>query len=204
MFEELQKNFYKPKLIVISGPSGVGKDTVLDRMKERELPFHFVVTATTREQRPNEIEGEDYFFLSKDEFLRMVREGEFFEHALVYDEYKGIPKVQIEEALESGRDVVMRVDVQGAETVRSKKPDAVLIFLSTSTEDELIRRLKLRRTETAEKLALRIESAREELMRVPVFDYYVVNRDEQLDKTVDTILAIVKAEHVRVHPQLER
>jgi guanylate kinase len=204
VYEELLKSSQSPLLIVISGPSGVGKDSVLDRMKERGLPFHFVVTATTRPQRPDEVEGEDYFFLSLEDFQRMIREDELFEHALVYDEYKGIPKKQVDQALASGKDVVMRVDVQGAETVRSRKPDAILIFLSTSNEEELVMRLKQRRTETLEKLTLRIETAREELRRVGGFDYYVINHDDKLDETVETILAIIEAEHVRVPPELEK
>jgi guanylate kinase len=109
----------KPLLIVISGPSGAGKDTILQRMKERELPFHFVVTATTRPRRENEIDGRDYFFVSKDEFARMIDEDELIEYAIVYGDYKGIPKQQVRDALTSGKDVIMRIDVQGAERCAS-------------------------------------------------------------------------------------
>lgn len=191
----------EPLLIVISGPSGVGKDAVLDRMKACELPFHFVVTATTRPKRPDEVHGVDYFFVSEDEFKRMIEADELLEHALVYGEHKGIPKKQVREALVSGKDVVMRIDVQGAETIREMEPDAVLIFLTTCNEGELVRRLKERRTESAEKLQLRIESTHEEFKRIPVFDYKVVNRENQLDETVKTIQAIVEAEHHRTHPR---
>ena len=107
----------EPLLIVISGPSGVGKDSVVQRMMERGMPFHFVVTATTREKREAEVHGKDYWFLSKDEFARMIEHNELIEYAIVYGDYKGIPKAQVREALESGKDVVMRLDVQGAETV---------------------------------------------------------------------------------------
>src|SRR5512141_1627585 len=140
----------QPLLIVISGPSGAGKDTVMQRMKERGLPFHFVVTATTRPKRPNETHGKDYFFVSKEEFARMIDEDELIEHAIVYGDYKGIPKQQVREALATGQDVVMRLDVQGAETVRKLVPDALLIFITTANEEELVTRLNGRDTETAD------------------------------------------------------
>src|SRR5574337_117852 len=124
----------QPLLIVISGPSGAGKDTVVQRMKERGLPFHFVVTATTRPQRPNEVHGRDYWFVSKEEFARMIEQNELIEYALVYGDYKGIPKAQVREALASGKDVVMRLDVQGAATVRKLAHDALLIFITTENE----------------------------------------------------------------------
>lgn len=173
----------------------------MQRMKERGLPFHFVVTATTRPQRPNEIHGRDYFFVSKEEFARMIDEDELIEHAIVYGDYKGIPKQQVREALASGKDVVMRIDVQGAETVRKMAPEALLIFVTTESEGELVHRLETRKTETADSLAIRIATARKELKRVQAFDYVVVNRDFQLDDTVDTIRAIIDAEHHRVNPR---
>ncbi|MBP6178592.1 MAG: guanylate kinase, partial [Anaerolineales bacterium] len=154
-----------PLLIVISGPSGVGKDSVVQRMKERGLPFHFVVTATTRERRENEVHGRDYFFYSKDEFARMIVENELLEFAIVYNDYKGIPKSQVRDAFASGKDVVMRIDVQGAETVRKIAPEALLIFITCEGEDELERRLRERKTETADSLSLRIATARKELQR---------------------------------------
>ncbi len=191
----------EPLLIVISGPSGVGKDTVIQHMKERDLPFHFVVTATTRPPRPNEVHGVDYFFVSHDEFAEMIEKGELLEYAVVYTDYKGIPKAQVREALSSGKDVVMRLDVQGAATVQGLCPDALLIFLTTTDEEELINRLKLRKTETPEGLKLRIATARQELNRIKSFDYVVVNRECKLDETVDTILSIICAEHHRVEPR---
>ena len=160
-------NLYHPQplLIVISGPSGVGKDTVLQRMKERELPFHFVVTATTRPKRENEVHGKDYFFVSKDEFARMIEADELLEYAIVYNDYKGIPKQQVREALTSGKDVVMRIDVQGAATIRKLAPEALLIFLTTTGEEEMVNRLKARKSENSEGLALRIATTRQELKR---------------------------------------
>lgn len=191
----------QPLLIVISGPSGAGKDTVMQRMKERGLPFHFVVTATTRPRRNNEVHGKDYFFVSKEEFARMIDEDELIEHAMVYGDYKGIPKQQVREALATGKDVVMRIDVQGAETVRKLAPAALMIFIATENEEDLIRRLTTRKTETVDSLALRIATARKELNRVEAFDYVIVNREFHLDETVDTIRAIIDAEHHRVKPR---
>lgn len=188
-----------PLLIVISGPSGVGKDSVLEVMKSRGLPFHFVITATTRKPRPEEVDGEDYFFLSEDEFARMINEGELLEYAVVYQDYKGIPKSQVREALASGKNVIMRIDVQGAETVRNLAEDALLIFLSPQSDEELINRLKKRNTETKESLKLRIATTRQEFKKIELFDYIVVNRDDRLNETVDAIEAIIKAEQQRVY-----
>ena len=188
----------EPLLIVISGPSGVGKDSVVEHMATRGLPFHFVITATTRPPRDNETHGVDYFFFSKDDFAEMIDQDELLEYAIVYNDFKGIPKAQVREALASGKDVVMRLDVQGAATIKELCPDALLIFLTTETEQELANRLRLRKTERPEELKLRIATARKELNRVEEFDYVVVNRDSQLDKTVDSIEAIIHAEHCRV------
>ncbi len=188
-----------PLLVVISGPSGVGKDSVIQRMKDRMMPFHFVVTATTRPLRTGEVDGVDYFFLSPDKFAEMIELDELLEYAIVYNDYKGIPKEQVRQALASGKDVVMRVDVQGAAKIRSLSPDAILIFLTTQDEEEIVDRLRVRKSETPEGLNLRIAMARQELKRISEFDYVVVNRDGELDETVDTIAAIIHAEHHRVN-----
>ncbi len=189
----------EPLLIVISGPSGVGKDSVVYEMKDRGLPFHFVVTATTRSSRTGEVHGVDYYFYSKEEFAEMIENDGLLEYAFVYNDYKGIPKFQVREALASGQDVVMRLDVQGAATIRELCPEALLIFLTTDTEDELVKRLEARKTESTAELKLRIATARKELNRVTEFDYVVVNRDDQLAETVDIIEAIIHAEHHRVN-----
>ena len=191
----------QPLLIVLSGPSGVGKDTVMQRMQERGLPFHFVVTATTRARREGEIHGVDYFFLSSDEFARMIENDELLEYAIVYNDYKGIPKQQVREALASGKDVVMRIDVQGAATIRKLAPEAVMIFLTTESEQEMVNRLKARKSETPEGLSLRIATARQELKRINDFDYVVVNSDFRLDETVDILRAVITAEHHRTKPR---
>jgi guanylate kinase len=171
---------------------------VMQRMQERGLPFHFVVTATTRPKRPNEIDKKDYYFISKDEFACMIEQNELIEYAIVYGDYKGIPKSEVREALNSGEDVVMRVDVQGAETVRKFAPEALLIFITTESEDELERRLRGRKTESPDALALRIATARKELQRLGDFDYVIVNRDFHLDESVDKVRAIIEAEHLKV------
>lgn len=187
-----------PLLIVISGPSGVGKDVTLKRMRERGMPYHFVVTATTRPRREGEVHGSDYFFVSVAEFADMMDHGELLEYAIVYGDYKGIPKQQVRSALASGEDVIMRIDVQGAATVRQLCPDGVFIFLMASNEEELINRLRERKTESPEGLKMRIATAREEVKRIGEFDYVVENRDGELDEVVDTIAAIVLAEKCRV------
>ena len=198
-YKEIQRPH--PLLIVISGPSGVGKDALLTRMRERDVPFHFVVTATSRPPRPGEVNGKDYYFISREKFEEMLAQGEFLEHAVVYGEYKGVPKAQVREALASGKDVIMRIDVQGAATIRKLIPQAVTIFLAASSEEELRQRLISRHTESPEKLARRIAVAREEMLRLPEFDYVVVNRDGGLDDAVDRVLAIVTAEKCRVFPR---
>ena len=201
MDADLLQRQLQPLLIVLSGPSAAGKDAVLRRMKERGLPFHFVVTATTRPKRPDEIDGVDYIFVSQDAFAGMIERDELLEYAIVYNDYKGIPKQQVRDALASGLDVVLRIDVQGAETVRALSPEALLIFLSTRTEEELIARLRQRHTETDEGLKLRIATAIQEMKRVEFFDYLVLNPDLRLDDTVDTILSIIQAEHHRTRPR---
>jgi guanylate kinase len=167
-------------------------------MKERGCPFHFVVTATDRPPRRDEVHGEDYFFVSAQEFEQMIAQDELLEYAVVYGQFKGVPKQQIREAMASGKDVVMRVDVQGAATIRQIAPQAVLIFLTASSEEELEQRLRSRGGDSLEQVERRIVTARKEMKGLPEFDYAVVNRDQELDGAVDDVLAIIKAEHCRV------
>jgi guanylate kinase len=190
-----------PLLIVISGPSGVGKDSVVQRMKGRGFPFHFVVTATDRPPRRDEVHGRDYYFYTTAEFERMIDNDELLEHAWVYGQHKGIPKAHVREALASGQDVVMRVDVQGAETVKKLLPAAVTIFLICESEVELVARLRERRTESEEALQERLHTANEEMACIPGFDYVVVNHHDALDTAVDDVMAIVRAEHCRSVPR---
>jgi guanylate kinase len=199
----MQNNPYQrqrvPLLIVISGLSGVGKDTVVDRMKSRHVPFHFVITTTTRPPRPDETPGVDYFFVSVPEFEAMIEGDELIEYAFVYQEYKGVPKDQVRQAFASGLDVIMRLDVQGAATIRRLAPEAILVFLVAGSEEEMIRRLRERQSDSEEAIRVRLAMARQELERIGEFDYLVVNPHNQVDTAVDTILAIIAAEHSRVN-----
>ena len=193
-----------PVVLVISGPSGAGKDAAVRRLGEVGFPCRFVVTATTRQRRPGEIDGVDYTFVGREEFERMMHDGELIEHALVYGEYKGIPRRQITDALASGLDVVLRVDVQGAARLRELMPGAISIFITAPSEEELVGRLRARHTETPEALERRIATARAELQEIAKFDYVVINRQGQLDATVHRILAIVEAEKSRAVPRRVR
>jgi guanylate kinase len=188
----------KPLLVVLSGPSGVGKDATLQMLKQTDYPFYFVVTATTRPMRVNEVDGVDYHFVSVGEFAEMIEQGELMEYAVVYGDYKGIPKKHVREALASGKDVIMRIDVQGAATIRRLVPNAVTIFLTAESEEELVRRLHDRKTEDAGKLKMRIATARQELKRIVEFDYIVMNRIHELDETVKQVVSIITAEKSRV------
>jgi guanylate kinase len=189
-------------LVVISGPSGVGKDSVLRGLKEQGLPFRFVPTMNTRPKRADEVDGVDYFFVTTAEFVTLLEQGELLEHAVVYGDYKGIPKKPIREALESGQDVVLRVDVQGAATLKRLIPEAIFIFLTARNEDELVARLQNRKTESVESLRIRIATAREELQRIPEFDYVVVNQADRLAEAVQDVIGIIRAEHCRVQPRV--
>ncbi|MDX9851263.1 MAG: guanylate kinase [Anaerolineaceae bacterium] len=191
----------EPLLIVLSGPSGVGKDATLQALKKRNIPLHFVVTATTRKPRPEETHGVDYFFYSKEKFQAMIEANELLEYAIVYDDYKGIPKDQVQKAMQSGRDVILRVDVQGAAKLRELNPEAVLIFLLPSSVEEWHQRLNDRQTETEESMNIRMNKVKWELEYLKIFDYMVVNRHNQLEEAVETIVAIIHAEHHRTNPR---
>ena len=191
-----------PLLIVISGPSGVGKDTVLAKMKESRRSLHYVVTATTRPQRPGEKNGLHYHFVSEEEFKGMMETGELLEWANVYGNLYGVPKRQVQQALAQGLDVVVKVDVQGAATIKSVLPQAVFIFLTSPSLVELERRLKERKTESIEELKLRMETAGGEMNSLSMFDYVVINHQDRLDSTIAQIDAIISAEKCRVQPRI--
>jgi guanylate kinase len=197
--ESLYTRNHHPILLLISGPSGVGKDTIARKIIDtRPDDFYFVVTATTRPIRPGEVEGFDYYFTSNDEFAQMIEDDDLLEYAVVYNDYKGIPKKHIREALASGKDVIMRVDVQGAATIRKLIPNVITVFLTTETEESLVERLRERKSETAEGLNLRIAAARQEMRRLKEFDYWVVNADDKADQAVNEMLSIIDAAHCRI------
>jgi guanylate kinase len=188
----------RPLLIVLSGPSGVGKDAVLSRMKQSRRPFHRVVTATTRSRRANERDGVDYHFLSREEFQKKLSEDGFLEWAVVYGNYYGVLKEEIASALSRGVDVAVKVDVQGAATIKKTLPQAVFIFLTPPSMQELEDRLRSRLSESCADLAVRLQTAREEAKSLPLFDYIVVNHRDRLDDAVAQIDAIISAEKCRV------
>ena len=184
-----------PLLVVITGPSGVGKDSLLARLKALGRPYHFAVTATTRPPRPGEIEDIDYYFLSDAQFGEMLSRGEFLEHATVYDQRKGVPRPPIREALAAGRDVVMRTDVQGARYIKSVCPGALTVFVQPPSWEELEWRLRSRGTDNPQQLKLRLRAAREELAAAGEFDRTVMNDD--LNACVDAIERILAVERSR-------
>jgi guanylate kinase len=191
----------EPVLVVLSGSSGVGKDSVLMRMRELGFPFHFVVTMNSRPQRPGEIEGVDYHFVSAEQFEAMIAREELLEWAMVYGHYRGIHKSSVRDALTSGRDVILRVNVDGAATIKQLAPSAILIFIAPGSMAELRHRLTLRRTDTPEEIDRRLALAQEELAQVQNFDYVVINHEDRLDETVGQIRAIITAEKHRVFPR---
>ncbi len=192
----------KPLLVVLSGPSGVGKDAVLTRMSELGRPFHYVVTATTRPKRSGEKNGVDYHFLSQKEFQQMRDKNQFLEWANVYGNYYGVPKDEISSALSKGIDAIVRVDVQGAAAIKKILPQAVFVFLMPTSIEELERRLRKRRSESSTDLALRLERAKGEMKSLPLFDYVITSHQDKLDDVVSQMDAIVAAEKCRVKPRI--
>ena len=190
-----------PLLVVLSGPSGVGKDAALAELKGWERHWHFVVTATTRPQRPSEQDGVDYIFLDTETFLAMKDRDEFLECALVYGRWYGVPRSQVLQGFQEGKDVILKIDVQGADTVRSLAPGAVFIFMLPASFQELQERLAGRMTESSPELDLRLKTAAEEMKQASKFDYRVVNRDGGLERAVAQIDAIITAEKCRTDPR---
>ena len=188
-----------PLLIILSGLSGAGKDTVLDEMKKRGLPFHFAVTATTRPMRQGEEDGKDYYFVSKEKFEKMIEKGEFLEWAEVYGNLYGVPKSELKRSLDDKRDVVVKVDVQGAATLKKLFPEAIFIFLIAPSQDEIEKRLRERGTDEESSLKIRLEKAQSEMEFLPLFNYKVVNYHNRVEEAISQIEAIVAVEKCRAN-----
>ncbi len=191
----------QPLLILLSGLSGAGKDTILEALRKSNLRFYFSVSATTRAPRTGEREGVDYFFVSRDKFQQMIDNNELLEWANVYGNLYGRPKEPIRQALQRGEDVIVRLDVQGAAAYKKILPGAVAIFMTTPTIADLEKRLKNRRTETSKELKMRLNAAARELDQLHIFDYIIINRENELEKTIADIRAIIAAEKCRVKPR---
>jgi guanylate kinase len=190
-----------PLLLVLSGLSGAGKDTVLTGLKQSGFSPVHIITVTTRPKRPRERDGAHYHFVSEDKFQEMKAAGELLESANVYGNWYGVPREPVRGALNSGRDVIIKVDVQGAMTIKNILPEAVFIFLAPPSMEELIARLQQRRTEAEEELDRRIKTAGEELAKLPSFDYIVFNRLGAVGLAIADIEAIYRAEKCRIKPR---
>ncbi len=185
-------NIKKGQLIVVSGPSGAGKGTVLAQAFEKYPNLRYSVSVTTRAPREKEVDGVDYYFKNIDEYMKMLHDNEFLEHQCVYGNYYGTPRKKVEEMLESGYDVVLEIDVKGALEIKSRFPEAVMIFITPDNKKTIEERLKKRSTEKEEELMVRIGSALEELKQAEKYDYIVVNDDAQ--RSAEDIGAIIRAE----------
>ena len=191
----------KPLLIVLSGPSGVWKDAVLDYLKKSSPDFKFVTTMTTRPRRHNEKNNVDYHFVSEGEFQTALINNELLESANVYDNWYGVPKEPIRLALKEGKDIIIKVDVQGAATIKKLAPQAIFIFLMPPSINELAARLNRRYTESPESMALRLRACEHEMKQISKFDYVVFNHRDQIESAVNEIKAIITAEKCRVKPR---
>ena len=188
----------KALLIVLSGPSGAGKDALLARMKESGYPLEYITTVTTRAQRAGEQDNVDYHFTSAEKFQEMVKNNELLEWANVYGNWYGVPKKPVKQALEQGKDTIVKVDTQGVATIKKILPEAIFILVVPPSKEELVTRLKERRTESPPDLSLRIKAVGAEMKQLPLFDYIVVNRQDKVDMAISDVKAIVTAEKCRV------
>ena len=187
-----------PLLFILSGPSGVGKDAVLSRIKQTGFPMKYITTLTTRPRRPNEKNGVDYHFIPVEQFRNMIRDNEFLEFAEVYGNWYGVPKAPVKKALSEGHDVMLKVDIQGVANIKKIVPEAVTIFLMPSSLDELAARLRRRQTESIEDVSHRLDIAESEMEKLGEFDYAIVNRDGGINSAVSEIKSIITAEKRRV------
>ena len=192
-------NNIQPLLVVISGPSGVGKDTILNIIRERKRDAHFATTMTTRPLRDGEIDGKDYHFLTRDGFDSLLNNGDFLEHAKVYDNYYGVPKEEIYKPLSENIDVFLKIDVQGAATIKRLLPNTICIFIAPNSSEDLITRLNQRDTERHESLQTRVGTLGSELENIPLFDYVLINHPDSANKVVESIDKILSSERCRLN-----
>jgi len=190
-----------PLFFVLSGPSGVGKDAVLTLLKSTESQIRFIITMTTRPRRPAETDGIDYRFTSRYAFEDLLKRDELLEHANVYGHWYGVPKQAVRDALQEGKDTMVKVDVQGAASIKKIIPGAVFIFLMPPSLEELRLRLRRRYTEKPPELDVRLKAATEEIKRCAAFDYVVMNNSGGLKQAAADIRAIITAEKCRVVPR---
>ena len=189
-------------VVVISGPSGVGKDVMIERMIESvRLGFHFTVSATTREARPGEVEGVNHYFVSVDAFVNLIASDDLLEWAMVYGNYYGVPKQQLREALSAGKHVIVRVDVQGAKRITEIIPQALLIFIVPPSLEVLRSHLENRGVDSEEEMKKRLAAASEEINQASLFDYTVTNEENKLDETVEKVVEIIDTESKRIPPR---
>ena len=188
-------------LIVISGPSGVGKDTVISAIKELNHSVYHTITTTTRYKRTGEVDGVDYHFITKDEFKQIIARNGFLEWAEVYGNLYGTPKDQIRHALTEGHDVIAKVDVQGALSIKKLVPEALFIWISAPSIEQLDARLRGRNTDSKQDIELRIETAHKEMRLVHHFDHEVINEDGRSGHAASEILDIIAAEKNRSKPR---
>ena len=189
-----------PRLFIISGPSGVGKDAIIEHLRARFPECFFAVTATTRDRRPGEIDGIHYIFLTEDVFAARLAEGDFLESATVYNVGRyGVLKGPIASALSYGQDAIVKVDVQGAATLRALIPEAISIFIAPESMHELLRRLQSRKTDEGEALMRRFSTASHELETATLFDYMVFNEADRMGEAIEQLAAIIVAERCRVN-----
>ena len=191
----------KGRSFIISGPSGVGKSTVLKALMEQRKNLYFSVSATTRSPRPGETDGVHYHFLDRDTFQQWIAEDEFLEHAEFVGNCYGTPKKYVYEAMEQGRDVILDIEVQGAAQVAAKMPEVVRIFVAPPSWAELERRLTERGTDTPEKIRGRLERAKEEVRLAGTYDYFVIN--DSVEHAMSELDAIMTAEHCKPEERMK-
>ena len=186
----------KGLLLVVSGPSGAGKGTICKALLNKNDQIKLSVSATTRKPRNGEVHGVNYFFIEKEEFAKMIENGEFLEYAQIYDNFYGTPKAAIIECLEKGQDVILEIEMQGARQIKEVYPEGVFIFVLPPSLEELKSRIVGRGTETQEEIEKRFSCAFEEINQIVNYDYFIVNED--IEKSVSDVEAIICAEQNKV------